>query len=231
MNAWIDEYKQKKAPRAISYSGTKELNKSAAHLWAYWTEPRKPPTKAMRIGKLWHSLALNQTYRIEDYKKDELDIAKTMLKVLKQHELAQALLFNTKQKQIIERFGIFDYPDFGFETIIRPDCCLPESNVILELKSATDASHRAFKKAVRWFQYDWQALIYKTGANLIDNNVYRDYLILAQETKAPFGIVVYKLSDYWFEKAQGELYPLWQLYSDCLAKNEWPSYPATIMEI
>lgn len=227
--AWKTDFKHSdEVPRPLSYSASKELAKSPAHAKAYWEKPFEA-TKQQRIGKLYHYGALTPTLK-EDYptpKKDELDIAVAMIEVLEKHELATQMI----SQGAIEKTGYFKDPDFGFDAIVKPDILLPQYNTIIDLKSAADVSIRAFRRAVYFFKYNWQAFFYLRGANVLQPGVYNSYHIIAQETKPPYGIMIYKLSDATLANAEADMMPLLKLFKGCLDTGEWPLYPETIIEI
>lgn len=225
--AWKTDFKHSdKVPRALSYSASKELAKSPAHVKAYW-ESESKATKAMRIGKLYETIALSMEMPRDCFKWDELETAKAMCDVLARHELSTQMI----SQGVTEKTGYFKDPDFGFDIIIRPDILLPQYSTMVDLKSAADVSIRAFRKAVYWFKYHWQAFFYLRGANVLQPGVYNSYHIIAQETKPPYGIMVYKLSDATLTNAEIDMMPLLKLFKGCLDTGKWPLYPEEIIEI
>ena len=226
--AWKTDFEHSdKVPRPLSYSASKELAKSPAHVKAYWEKPFEA-TKQQRIGKLYHELALGQRgINYDGAKKDEYAIAEAMFEVIQKHELAWQMI----SQGAIEKTGYFKDPDFSFDAIIKPDILLPQYNTIIDLKSAADVSIRAFRRAVYFFKYNWQAFFYLRGANVLQPGVYNSYHIIAQETKPPFGIMIYKLSDATLTNAEVDMMPLLKLFKGCLDTGEWPLYPEEIIEI
>jgi len=225
-NGWQSDFKHSDAiPRALSYSASKELAKSPAHVLAYWKKAFEP-TKQMRIGKYYHKLALLND-RPEKWLKGEFEVAEAMCEVLAKHELASAMI----KQGAIEKTGYCKDPDFGFDCIVKPDILLPQYGTIVDLKSAADVSLRAFRRAIYFFKYHLQAAFYLRYANVIEPNTYHTFHIIAQETKPPYGIMVYKLSEVTLTNGEMELMPLLKLFKGCLDSGEWPLYPETIIEI
>jgi len=191
------------------------------------------PTKALRIGSIFHDILLigADTAQLRNvYKEDEVDTAVNMAASVLNHKKASSLIAHGLKEQT----GIYKDPDFGFWCKIRTDIKLPELGILGDLKSTTDAHPQKFKRDVYWFKYHWQAWKYLRGANAVPfkgKKFFHTFLIIACEKKPPYGVMVYKISQYLLDQAEQEIMPLLELYKNCLDKNEWPSYPEEIMEI
>lgn len=223
---WTDKFVHSdEVPRALSYSASKELAKSPAHVLAYWQKPFEA-TKQQRIGELYHKLALLKHLDFEA-NKDEIAVAKDMCDVLDRHELATQMIAQGQ----IEKTGYCKDPDFGFDCIVKPDILLPQYGTIVDLKSAADVSVRAFRRAIYFFKYHIQGWLYLRWANAIEPGTYNSFHIIAQETKPPYGVMVYKLSDATLTNAELDMMPLLKLFKGCLESGEWPLYPMNIVEV
>jgi len=216
----------KEWPRPLSYSSMKHLAKSPAHIVEYWLGDFQP-TKQMRIGSIWHKLSLSQPIKKDEYKKDEYELAETMQLILQKHELGASIIKQGgKEKKII-----FTDPDFDFPSIAIPDVRIPELGIMADLKSAADVSFYPFRKSIYFFKYHWQGWWYLRSGNAVDPGRYHTFLIIAQETKPPYGVMVYKLSDKMLMDAEDQVRPLLSLFKTCLDTGEWPQYPEKIIEI
>jgi len=223
LNIDIEEHHRGRFKYHLHNSMLKELAKSPAHLKAYWEKPREP-TKQMRIGTLYHCLALQQELP-PSAKPDEFEVAKNMYDVLQGHRLASAIVRPSTQS-VIEHSVEYKDPDYQFDCIIRPDVYLKQHRIIVDLKSTSDASTWAFKKSMRFFKYHWQAWFYLRGIPEAER-----FWIIAQETSPPFGIMVYEIGRHWIDTAHEEVMPLLGIYARCLASNDWPQYPQDVITI
>lgn len=102
-------------------------------------------------------------------------------------------------------------------------------NVIVDLKSAGDASGRAFQKQVTNLDYDSQAAFYGDGVRTLGEKVpdlkadWR-FLHVVVETSEPHEVAVYELDDQAI--SQGRLkYRRWLTqHVECLASGVWPGF-------
>ena len=108
----------------------------------------------------------------------------------------------------------------------RPDAL--GDNLIVDLKTAQDASPDAFARTAANFGYHAQAAYYLDGLRRLG---YCDeqavFLFVVVEKTAPFGVAVYALDDEAIEAGRTQYTEAWDLYRRCRAKNEWPGYPGS----
>jgi hypothetical protein len=217
----ITDYHYGTYQRHLHSTGLKELAKSPAHLKAYW-ESEHSPTPQQRVGILYHAFALGEAPQVGSYKDAEIETARAMVSVLGRHQLASSLIGGG----VREKSVAFQDPDYGFDCIIRPDVWHAPLKIVVDLKSTSDASPQAFRRAISFFKYHWQAWFYLRGVPEAER-----FMIVAQESKPPYGIMVYQLSQYWLDRAYEEVMPVLELYAKCLASGDWPQYPEEILTI
>ncbi len=103
-------------------------------------------------------------------------------------------------------------------------------NFVMDLKTTDDASPSGFAKSIAKYGYHIQGAHYRDGAVQCGEPT-PAFLILAQEKSPPYLPAVYcvnvdaELAGY--EQRNAGL----RVMRDCLARNEWPGYPAGISEI
>ncbi|HEU6436614.1 MAG TPA: PD-(D/E)XK nuclease-like domain-containing protein [Nitratidesulfovibrio sp.] len=248
------------AVAAISKSRIDMLRRSPAHLWASFTAPREE-TDAMRAGKLLHCLVLEpdlyeRRYIVVDanrstkagkaavaeagasglipLKPSEYDEARAMTDAIRKHPVASALLSAPGESELtayweeeidglcipckmrLDRL-VHDLPGFG--------------PVLLDVKTARDASPRAMAKHIAEYGYHRQAPWYRRGLRMAGGLDSRQFTLVCVESSPPYLVGVYNIS----EAAQGqglrELTEALHLLAACIQSGEWPGYPVEVVEL
>lgn len=112
--------------------------------------------------------------------------------------------------------------------IITPDLIIDVKTTDPDGQCLKDAS--AFEYSFSKYKYDVQAAWYLKMAELWDGRK-RDFIFLTVETKHPFGVIPYDVSDFdlqygWEQCEQGI-----EIYKDCLKHDSWPGYPFKVKTI
>ena len=149
-------------------------------------------------------------------KQQEYDRLVGMKRALREHPIASRLLFD----------GTAEVVHFWTDPITGVDCkmCadyLPAAfpNLIVDYKTAKDASERGFKTSVRRYRYDVQAAFYLDGCASRS-----EFVFVVQETEAPYLIGIYALSDEDIQNGRNEYREDLATYAECKANNVWPDY-------
>lgn len=122
--------------------------------------------------------------------------------------------------------------DTGLLCKARIDCRSPliAGGVIVDVKSARDASPDGFAKSIYDHGYHRQGALYLEGCEAVELPT-QHFVNVAVEKEAPFAVVVYRLREDAILAGANQLKPLKALYADCLAKGEWPGYSGDVMDI
>jgi len=107
----------------------------------------------------------------------------------------------------------------------------PEKITILDLKTTQDASPKGFGRSVANFSYDLQAAWYSHLAQRCFPDRDVEFLFIAIEKKAPFGISVYRASSQLLQNGQKKMAKALDLYAQCLVLDYWPSYDPIIHDL
>jgi hypothetical protein len=149
-------------------------------------------------------------------KQDEYDRLVGMKRALKQHPITSKLLFD----------GTTEVVHFWTDPITGVDCkmCadyLPARfpNIIVDYKTAKDASAGAFRAAVRRYRYHVQNAFYLDGCASRS-----EFVFIVQETEAPFLIGVYALPAEDIERGRAEYREDLAMYAECKRTDTWPDY-------
>lgn len=236
-----------------------EMMRSPLHCWAGYVDRQAPerdePTPAMRFGTLVHTLVLEPgTFGRDFVLADEINrrtnagkeewaaIQKAGLTPITGDEYAKAamiadaihhhptagpmLLGGEAEKTIVvERQGSL-LPLKG-----RIDYLHPDAGVV-ELKTANDASKRAFSGAVHRYSYHLSAAFYRM---LVARHEGREessinHTFVVVETKYPFAVAVYTTPAAMLEEGRALWVEQLERFDACVASGDWPSYPVDILD-
>jgi hypothetical protein len=107
----------------------------------------------------------------------------------------------------------------------RPDAL--GDNLIVDLKTAVDASPDSFARTAANFGYHAQAAYYLDGLRSLG---YCDeqavFLFVVVEKTPPFGVAVYALDDDAIEAGRSQYMEAWDTFRRCHETNEWHGYAA-----
>jgi len=113
----------------------------------------------------------------------------------------------------------------------RPDFINDAHNLMVDLKSAVDASYTGFRQHVAKYRYFVQAAWYTSGYYQSTGKAVQDFIFVVVEKQPPYGVGIYKLGLQ--EKRAGRALMLRDLdtYDECLKSGEWPCYPSDIRDL
>ena len=113
----------------------------------------------------------------------------------------------------------------GVKCKCRPDSygTFGSGNVIVDLKTTTDAETEAFMRSALKFNYDVQAAHYTAGLETIYGKEYQ-FVFIAQEVKPPYLVNVLQADEYFMKNGREIRDQLLQTYKKCVELNEYPAY-------
>ena len=226
---------------AVCQSDLKRLQKSPAHLQAYWADP-PAQTPAMRLGTAFHAYLLDssevfaKSYAIAPCGLDKRTVATI-------HGMAESLFNNPAIFRVTQGLSLVphqnevsivfrcDGGDFtkngtilckGRLDMIRETG--PDSWTIVDPKTTTDASPENFGKAAFNLGYHIQAAFYLWGCASLGLSVDK-FLFAAVEKTPPYASAVYELDEDFLSLGWMEVRRLLDLYAECTRTNTWPGYP------
>jgi len=127
-------------------------------------------------------------------------------------------------------------PQTGVLCRCRPDYWRHDG-IIVDLKTARDASRDGFSKSIDGWRYDVQAAYYIDGiararaAGGIDMPAPRAFVFIAAEKAAPYGVAVYNIDAQSIAIGRREYREDLDIYAECSATGEWPGYGDKIQSI
>lgn len=242
----IEEYH---GSEAISRSTLMHFQKSPYHYW--WNKNNKAakkPTEAMIFGNLVHTLCLEPVEFYSRYavapevdrrKKEGKQLysefianvgSRTIISV-EQHEEALNLQASIKNDEMarslisgmqMEKSIFFTHELTGYQCKARPDAW-NSAGLIVDLKTAKDASYRAFQRAALYDGYFLQAAMLQQALASLGIVLDKFVFVVVEKTE-PYAIGIYMLDDEALGYGINLFHTLMEGVSTCDAKNKWESY-------
>jgi hypothetical protein len=137
------------------------------------------------------------------------------------HPAVHDLLYSGHKEIWPEVSGFFSIQDLP----MRMRCDILSPNFIVDVKTTSDASDKAFGFDADKYGYLFQATLYTKAAELIDGRK-RDFYIIAIEKMPPYEVAVYQIPDAVFEKELIRIEKLISKIKYALVSDTW-SYRST----
>ncbi len=237
--------------KGVNASSLKEFAKSPAHYKAYLDAPSKS-SKAFNVGTLTHNLILEGKTnwavvegdrRKKDVKEniqaleslgkiiikpgEDTDIL-AMKESVKNHSLGRYLGIDPKCSELA---GFAEDEETGLMLKAKFDYAPSSGNVLFDLKTTISADPKRFKWSMKDYGYDIQAVHYLHVANLCGMK-YDQFIFIAVEKTAPYGVCAYVLDDETRERAENKYRLLLEKYKECKDSGDFSfCYPTDIQEV
>lgn len=238
----------------VSKSGLDLIAKSPLHYWARYLDPKREPhdpTAAMITGTAIHTAVLEPDrfaleYRVapavdkrtkdgkatwEAFVADceanghtsisvkDLEICNNITSVVRSHYTAQQLL----KDGTAEMSMFWEDEKTGVLCKCRPDW-MATDNIVVDLKSALDASPQGFAKSAFNYRYWVQAAWYLDGIEKATGTRPEAFVFVAFEKDPPYACGFYYATDAMIEAGREEYRRLLDIYAGCLATQNWHGY-------
>lgn len=153
----------------------------------------------------------------------EFDLARALRDSVWAHPTARLLL---QGKGLNEVVSVWRDPVTGLLCKSRYDrmTALNGWSVIVDLKTAADASRRAFERSIAYYGYAEQAAFYLDGANALAPRE-RKFIFIAVEKVRPYAVAVYELDEDAVQLGRDDYQRHLRTYAECVATGQWPGYP------
>lgn len=240
----------------LSASGLKELLRSPEHYQAH-LQGHKTRTPAMAFGSLFHTATMEPEKLAAQYVMEPAHINKrtkagkaeyeAFLKASEGKEvidtdqlekancMAAAVFSNVAAELLflqgeVESSIWWNDPVTGVRCKCRPDLLDLSRRIIVDLKSAEDASPSGFARACAMYKYHVQAAHYCEG-------VYRatgtpcSFVLVAVEKKPPYSVGVYELDPDSRELGYQLRAKALAIFKECLESGLWPGYSSKVNEL
>ena len=143
------------------------------------------------------------------------------------HPLARMIF----RRGAAEVSGFFTDEVTGAACRIRPDYLRPADSLLIDLKTAQDASPKEFERSIAKFGYHIQAAHYLAGYRAISGDDKGSFLFLAVEKTPPFAVGLYRLDDDAMAEGARVRRRALDLAARCLETGRWPAYSDEVQSI
>lgn len=156
-------------------------------------------------------------------KKDEFERIKAMKDRLFSHPYAKMLL--TKGEPEVALSGTIETMAGNIDVKLKPDYIKSVKHIIVDLKTAADASLDGFTRSAAEHDYHIQAAFYSDMVELMNNDSRPiTFVFIAQEKVRPFAFNLFEASPQFIAQGRYEYELLLQLYKYCVDNDKWPGY-------
>lgn len=238
------------AASAVSKSDLDLIAKSPAHYIESKNSP-KEQTASMLLGSVAHKLVLEPDKFEEEFaiapdvdrrtkagKEQWAEFAKgitdkitvidnstfeqsmEIAKAVGSHPIASKLLHGGQAE--LSYFWVQN----GIECKCRPDYLRTDIKMVVDFKTAQDASPDEFAKAAYKYRYHVQTAWYLDGLRACGLDI-ENFIFVVCETKPPYNIMVYAADVYMINLGRAEAKENLETYGRCLNSDVWHGYEQT----
>nr|BDD45152.1 hypothetical protein 38 [bacterium] len=241
---------------AVSKSGLDMVLQSPGH-YVYYRDHGFPDTDALNFGSAFHTLLLEPEHfasRVHVWSgkprntkagKAEWEAAQEVADgrvLIKQSEhddmkaICEAISAHVSARVVLTGKGRVEPSLFWMDEVEEVECrCRPdwmrEDGLLVDLKSAIDASPEGFMKAAFNHGYHMQAAMYLDGYRAVTGKEPAGFVFVAAEKKAPYGVGVYMADADFIELGRIKYREALTTYAGCLKADKWPMYPDEILPL
>lgn len=186
--------------------------------WAEWMDEHgaDPEIPFNNPAADWFPLFEEET-GITVLTENEFDVARDMAFTARQNSVADKLITDGTAEQSM--FATYQ----GVKCRIRPDFVPNDGHIIVDLKTAADASRRAFRMSCAKYRYHVQHAFYSQIYYEVTGQ-YPEFYFVVIEKSPPYSCVVYKLGDEAVQNGQWLMDRDLATYKRCMESGEWPSH-------
>lgn len=210
----------------VTSSLMKAALKSIEHLDHSLHSYDSDKTPALVFGSAFHTLMLEPEKFHEQYSickesgKDNLTPAQIkhlagMVDAAEARKISSSIL---RKDKIVEKTFIAPSPFEGIDIKIRPDIFIPESNLIVDLKTTRDCGQESFYSDSLRFSYDLQAFAYCFVAEKVHKNPVK-FLFWAIEKTPPYFMKFYAAGPEFLDRGREKFYRALDLIKDYIANG------------
>lgn len=242
----------------VSKSGLDRFHRSPAHYKAWVDgEVDDTDTPALTFGRAFHCAVLEperfareycaapdfgdcrfkanrerrDEWRSENAGKEELTAAESeaiigMRDSVLRHPLAGKMIRDGRSEVSIS----WKDPGTGLRCRARADYYVKRLAMVLDLKSADDASPEGFRRAVAKHRYFVQDALYRFGFSEVGEPL-QHFVLIACEKVRPYAVGTYSLDAEGIGRGYSSARHDMDAMAECIRTNHWPAYPEKIQTI
>lgn len=215
--------------------------------------PKRDATAAMTLGSAFHTLALEPTLFNEQYVmkpapmllkdvgREAYDIYKNAVEYIEKcgKEVISADEYNTLESMLIklhsnkeamelihdsriENSFFWQDMESGLLLKSRPD--ILHENVIVDLKTTSDASPRAFQNEMVKYGYHIQFAMIRDAVEAIEGRRINHFINIVIETKYPYNMGIYMIDEFTVDEGQAKYKHACLDLKEAIADDKWDDY-------
>jgi len=185
-----------------------------------WGDCRKTENKTKRDE--WRSKNENRVLLAPE----DADAIQAMVKAVHSHPLASKMVRDGAPEVTVR----WRDEETGLQCKTRADYYVATRRMVVDLKSATDASYEAFRKSVTNYRYHVQDALYRAGFGAIGMPVDHFVFVVVEKTP-PHAVAIYTLDSEAIQKGYARCRDGMADMAQCLRDDAWPGYPPTIRSL
>lgn len=179
--------------------------------------------RATNDYKAWRESELNFADGKTLIEKPDFEKIKAMKDRLFSHPYAKMLLTNGEAE--VGLAGTIQTQSGPITVKLKPDYIKAGKHIIVDLKTAADASIDGFTRAAADNDYHIQAAFYSDLLEMMaGDGMGQTFIFIAQEKVKPYAFNLFECSPQFITQGRYEYEMLLQLYKHCLDNNYWPGY-------
>lgn len=210
----------------VSKSGLDKIAITPAHYYHHYIAGHKSePTRDMHFGSALHEAIFEP---VEYWTKKEYEPYRDQIKkiraAIQRHPIAAKYLQSGRAE--VPSFFICE----GVKCKVKADWLPDGSDLIIDLKTTTDASPSGFRRAVRKYRYHVADALYSIGLQRTQ------MMFIAVEKKPPYRVECHVLGDDLREEGRALLSRDLSVYNECNQRylktgdaSAWPNYQKNII--
>lgn len=141
-------------------------------------------------------------------------------------EICKTLLAGGLAEEIVT----FTEPKTGAPCKMKLDWLTPDE-IIVDLKTAEDASPAGFRKAVAKYDLNVQNAFYSDGFFHANRRRPKAFIFVAVEKKPPYAVGIYALSEMFIQEGRDKYLERLRTWQSCMESGEWPAYSNQIITL
>lgn len=162
-------------------------------------------------------------------KRDDYEAACRLRDAVQAHPVARGLL---APPILTEVSAYWQDEETGLDCRMRADAMRADDALLLDVKTALDASPDGFSRAAAKWQYHWQAAFYSEGIARAPGGFRpKRFLFIVVEKDAPHLVGVYQLAFGAAEQGAREVRETLRQYAACKARGIWPGYSDDVVQL
>lgn len=224
--------------------------KESPEKFRYYKDNPEPPTPSLIFGQFFHAMALQpetvceqfaaapnvdrrtkagkEAYaEFEQQSQSKTVVTADMVEIAT--EMCKALYANDAARKLLD--GDKEVPFFWVDELTGEECkcradvivTIGDLNIIVDLKSAENASTEAFTKDAVKYGYDFQSAMYKEG---VEKNTGKNYIFvfIVVEKKPPYAVNILQADELFIRRGYDVFRELIGIYHDCNVTGNWYGY-------